>query len=204
MAKGFSDREKEVIKTKLMDAAEVCWGKYGLKKTSVDELVAMTNISKGSFYLFYPSKEHLFMDVFDRIDQRIKAEMFEKLKNAAETPKDTFKSVIMLLFNETRRSPWLLNMNEGDLELLIRKLPPERVSAHLSDDDSSATELIKILGIDPGVDHKIISGVMRAIFLTLLHKQEIGDDIFEDVISYLLDAVTDKLFKDTYSQNDTD
>lgn len=194
MARGFSEREKEAIRTKLMDAAEVCWRKYGLKKTSVDELVSMANISKGAFYHFYPSKEHLFMDTFDRIDQRVKAEMFDKLQNASGNPKETFLSVAALLFNEARKAPWILKMNEGDLELLVRKLPPERVSAHLNNDDDTVLELIKVFGINPGVDHKIISGAMRAVFLTLLHKQEIGGDIFDDVIAFLLDAVTDKLF----------
>ena len=37
MAKGFNERERETIRQKLMDAAEACWGKYGIKKTSVDE-----------------------------------------------------------------------------------------------------------------------------------------------------------------------
>lgn len=203
MAKGFSDREKEVIKAKLMDAAEECWGRYGLKKTSVDELTAMANISKGSFYLFYPSKEHLFMDVFDRIDQRIKTEMFNRLQNDKGNPRENFLSVIRFLFGEAKKAPWILNMYEGDLELLIRKLPPERIGVHLSNDDSAALELFKVLEIDPGVDHRIASGSLRALFLTLLHKQEIGSDIFDDVLDYLLIALTDKLFSDVSSSDES-
>ncbi len=203
MARGFSEREKEAIKTRLMDAAEECWGKYGLKKTSVDELVSMSNISKGSFYLFYPSKEHLFMDVFDRIDQRIKAEMFKKLKSIDGDPRDSFLSVIRLLFSEVKKTPWVLNLYEGDVELLVRKLPPERINTHLNNDDSAALELLRIFGIEPAIDHKIISGAFRAVFLTLLHKQEIGADIFDDVLDYLLSAVTEKLFSDISSAGDS-
>ncbi len=202
MAKGFSEREKEAIKSKLMDAAEECWGKYGLKKTSVDQLVSMANISKGSFYLFYPSKEHLFMDVFDRIDQRVKAEMFNKLQEAGGNPRESFMSVIRLLFEEAKKMPWILNMYKGDLELLVRKLPPERVGSHLSNDDNAASNLLKFLNIKTPGDPKIISGAMRAIFLTLLHKSEIGEDVFDDVLDYLLQAVTDKLFRENSSVAD--
>ena len=35
----------------------------GVKKTTVDELVKRTGIPKGTFYLFYPSKEMLLFDV---------------------------------------------------------------------------------------------------------------------------------------------
>lgn len=37
---------------------------FGVKKTTVDELVKRVSIPKGTFYLFYPSKEQLFFDVF--------------------------------------------------------------------------------------------------------------------------------------------
>lgn len=35
----------------------------GVKKTTVDELVKREGIPKGTFYLFYPSKEMLLYDV---------------------------------------------------------------------------------------------------------------------------------------------
>lgn len=196
MAKGFSEQEKEAIQQKLMDAAEECWGRYGLKKTSVDELVNMAKISKGSFYLFYPSKEHLFMDVFDRIDKRIKGEMFQALQNTSGSKKEIFSSVISRLFKEAQKTPWILNMYEGDLELLMRKLPPELIGKHLNNDDSAAVELLKFLELQSVDSHKIISGVFRGIFLLLLHKQEVGADIFEEVINFIIDAVITKLFKD--------
>ncbi len=202
MAKGFNERERETIRQKLMDAAEACWGKYGIKKTSVDELVSMANISKGSFYLFYPSKEHLFMDTFERIDERTKEKLFSMLNNSAGSKSETFTSIIRHLFSEVQKSPWMLNANNGDLELLIRKLPPERVGNHLSMDDSATAELIKYLGVNPGIDPKLVSGVFRAVFMMLLHKDEIGADIFDDVIGYMVNAVTAKLFQDEQNQND--
>jgi len=195
MAKGFNEREKEVIRKKLMDAAEMCWSKYGLKKTSVDELVGMVNISKGSFYLFYPSKEHLFMDVFDRIDARSKAELFNILQNTQGGNKEVITTVIKQMLKEVQKTPWILNMHNGDLELLLRKLPPERVEKHLKSDDGAAVELFKLLGMDISADHKVISGVFRSVFLMLLHKQEIGEEIFNDVVAYLVDAIVLKLFE---------
>lgn len=195
MAKGFSEREKETIRQKLMDAAEMCWGKYGLKKTSVDELVLMVNISKGSFYLFYPTKEHLFMDVFERIDTRSKAELFNIIQNATGSRKEVLVTIIKQMLKEVQKTPWILNMHNGDLALLLRKLPPERVEKHLDNDDGAAVELFKLLGMDTAVNPKLISGVLRSVFLLLLHKQEIGDEIFDDVVAYLVDAIVLKLFE---------
>jgi len=195
MAKGFSGKEKEAIREKLMDAAEACWGISGIKKTSVDDLVRMVNISKGSFYLFYPSKEHLFMDVFERIEIRTKAELFNIVQTAKGSGKEIFISVIKQMFNEVKKTPWILNVHNSDLELLLRKLPAERVEKHLKNDDGSVVELFRMLGIDTVTDPEVISGVMRSVFLLLLHKQEIGEKVFDEVMAYLIDAVAIKLFE---------
>lgn len=61
MARAFTEKEKEQVAVALKQAAEACLMAYGVRKTTVDELVQRANISKGSFYAFYPSKEVLFL-----------------------------------------------------------------------------------------------------------------------------------------------
>ncbi len=61
MGTAFTDNEKNIIKTKLKACASSCMSKYGIKKTTVDELVKEVGISKGAFYKFYDSKELLFL-----------------------------------------------------------------------------------------------------------------------------------------------
>lgn len=63
MAKAFSDKEKQQLITALKKEAEQCIIRYGIRKTSIDELVQRVGISKGSFYTFFPSKEMLFFEV---------------------------------------------------------------------------------------------------------------------------------------------
>lgn len=62
MPKTFTDKEREYIKKRLMEEAQDCLRLYGIRKTTVDELVKRANIPKGTFYLFYDSKELLFYD----------------------------------------------------------------------------------------------------------------------------------------------
>ena len=55
----FTEQEKEIINSKLLIEGEKLFSLHGLKKVTVDDLAAAVNISKGSFYAFYPSKEHI-------------------------------------------------------------------------------------------------------------------------------------------------
>lgn len=202
MAKGFSEREKDAIRERLMDAAEACWGRYGLRKTSVDQLVEMAHISKGAFYLFYPSKEHLFMDVFDRIEIRVKDEVFRMIQSAQGSKKDIFVSVLNQMYHSVKKAPWILNISNGDFELLVRKLPPERIAQHHHGDDDASVHFLKLLDMDSAGNIEVLSGVLRSLFLLLLHKQEIGEAQFDRVVEYLTEAIALKLFGEGTAKND--
>lgn len=141
------------------------------------------------------------MDAFERIDLRSKAELFNIVQNAKGNAKEILVTIIKQMLNEVKKTPWMLKIREGDLQLLLRKLPPERVERHLKDDDNAADALFDLLNIRTDADPKVISGVLRSVFLLLLHKQEIGEDIFDDVIDYIVDSIVMKLFKEV-QQND--
>jgi len=53
-------KNKEVIRDRLHTVAKKCFQRYGIRKTAVDRMAAMTDISKGSFYNFYSSREMIF------------------------------------------------------------------------------------------------------------------------------------------------
>ena len=52
MPKSYSDQEREYIKKRLKDEATKCLIQYGVRRTTVDEIVKRVNIPKGTFYLF--------------------------------------------------------------------------------------------------------------------------------------------------------
>jgi AcrR family transcriptional regulator len=49
----------EIRREELMDAAERLFLQNGVAATSVDEIVAAAEVAKGTFYLQFPSKDHL-------------------------------------------------------------------------------------------------------------------------------------------------
>ena len=63
MPRAFTATEKEAIRTKLMEAGRSCFLRFGMNKTTLDDLVKPAGIAKASFYLFFKSKEELFMEL---------------------------------------------------------------------------------------------------------------------------------------------
>ena len=84
MAVGFTTKERESITEALLRAAGRHAALSGMKKTSVDELCAEAGISKGAFYSFYPSKEHLFLTVMERWQEEISRQAEAALRQAGK------------------------------------------------------------------------------------------------------------------------
>lgn len=66
MAPKVSQRYKQEVRDKILDAAETLFSKKGYYDTSMDEIVGESGLSKGALYHYFPSKEELFVALQDR------------------------------------------------------------------------------------------------------------------------------------------
>lgn len=65
-----SDAEKQLQKEYLLKIGKKLLLQYGIKKTTVDDIVAEAKIAKGTFYLYFKSKEDFFYQLILEINQR--------------------------------------------------------------------------------------------------------------------------------------
>jgi len=94
MPRAFTEVEREAIRQKLMDAGRACFLRYGLKKTTIDDLVKPAGVAKASFYLFFASKEALYIDL---LMQEFPA-MIERLVEASfGATEDTRDALVLLI-----------------------------------------------------------------------------------------------------------
>ena len=84
MPKCYSDQEREYIKKRLKEEAAACMGQFGIRRTTVDELVKRVNIPKGTFYLFYKSKELLLFDVIQEQHELVNQKLYQAISEAAD------------------------------------------------------------------------------------------------------------------------
>lgn len=77
MAKAFSEEEKELIKTKIMETALDLFHDKGTKALSIQELTRRVGIAQGSFYNFWKDKDALVLDVM-RYRTKQKLEIVEQ------------------------------------------------------------------------------------------------------------------------------
>jgi len=186
MATAFKDNEKEFIKEKLKEVAYDCLLKYGVKKTTVDQIVQMTGIAKGSFYKFYDSKEILFFTVLEEYQKSIIDELINKFKEEEDIGVDKFTQLIYGLYQKVRQSFIMNIIKNNEFEYLMRKLPKDLIANHHSLDDILAKNIFLHIKIKEGVNIDVVTASLRAIFMSMMHIEEIGEEYIEEVLKLLI------------------
>ena len=196
MATAFTSEEKEVIRKKLHKVAKECLQRYGVKKTTVDQMAAMVDISKGSFYNFYSSKEMLFFAVLEEYQIDVMDRLTEQLD--METKIDTNHLVELLydFYQDFRYSFMYTIFKNHEMELLVRKLPKEVITNHHMIDDRMVKEIVSRINIRENVSLEIVSALFRTIAMTILHIEEIGEKQFDTTLKLVIKGVVEQITKE--------
>lgn len=191
MPKCYSEQERAYIKKRLKEEAADCMFQYGIRRTTVDEIVRRVNIPKGTFYLFYKSKELLLFDVLLEQHDLIQEKIIQPARSIdpASFTAEQLTDLLCSFFHMMEEVPILNVLHSGEVELLARKLPPETVEAHFGHDTDMIRQLFSALPIKKDLDVNVFSSVFHAVFFASLHKKEIGEDHYEEALRTLLYGV---------------
>jgi AcrR family transcriptional regulator len=192
MPKGFTEHEKELIRKRLQEQGYKQFSVYGLKKTNVEALAEASGISKGAFYLFYESKEVLFMDVIELAEQRFRQEILAAIELPGPSPRARLYAVLKKAFSLLKTLPILQFLSGSDYDLLWRRIPEEKFKEHLASDRVFIEQLVarcKQAGIPIQVQPEAISGLLYPLVLTILHEDDLGPYQLDDSLDVLLDLV---------------
>jgi AcrR family transcriptional regulator len=194
MARGFTDREKEIIRQDLIDTGRELFGLYGLKKTSIEDLTKAVGIAQGSFYTFFSSKEELYLKVIDREGERIKEKFLKEDKRIERLTRESFKTFFKKALEVVNSNPIIKQMFlEEEVDLLIRKIPPEKMKEYGKKFSKDFLPLIKrwqgegAIISDPKPE--VIVSVLQTIYHPILHKKDYDEEVFDDMMDLLVDII---------------
>lgn len=196
MATAFTDEEKKIIRKKLQKVAKECLQRYGVRKTTVDQMVAMADISKGSFYNFYSSKEMLFFTVLEEYQIDIMNHLSEQLEHEEQIHTGQFVQLLYDFYQDFRYSFVYTIFKNHEMELLIRKLPKEVIKTHHLLDDRMVEKIVSKINIRETLSAEIISALFRTIAMSILHIEEIGEKQFDTILKLLIQGIVGQIIEE--------
>jgi AcrR family transcriptional regulator len=187
MAKAFSEQEREIINEKLIAACEECWNLFGYQKTNIRDLCSKAGISSGAFYLFYESKELLFIETADRGIKRI-ASLIDQNMPSEKPVKQDFAKAFKIMAREIAKMKWLASFND-DLEIFHRKIPPETYKKFAN----IYTYQMEKYSFRPNVPYNVATVVLGILLMLRINPNVISKD-YNKAYEFIVDSAIDRLF----------
>lgn len=196
MPKGFSDHERERIHAQLLEKGQMLFGTFGLKKTSVENITNAVGISKGAFYIFYQSKEELFLDILEQFEADFQQSILREVTQQNVHPKQRFRQMLQKALELRKTNLFFSHFGQEEYEALVRKLPEEKIQQMLQNDEIFADKLIaawKNEGIMINSEPKLFANILRALFFINFHETDFDQDVFPEMLEWFLDLTLDRL-----------
>lgn len=162
MPRPFDPAEREHIRRALLDAARAQAARGGLRRVPVETLTRSAGISKGAFYLFFPSKQALLVELLRETEAQLRA----GIESAAHTgpAENRLERVLYALFRGVAAHPLLTSLTDREeYTWLARYLPPGALPAARADDDEWSTRLVHSLVVDGALEPDAPSNLFTSL-----------------------------------------
>lgn len=196
MPRPFTELEKAHISTKLIEVGQDLINRAGIRKLTIDDLVARVGIAKGSFYTFFPSREDFILRVFESWEDRHRTAIFAHLLNDRGSIIERLETMFASMLQVLDREPGLASLLSTDLEFIMSRLPPERIIEHQRRDREVLEEVFRGLaerGELPETNIKLLPGIMMALFSMALQRNNFDRDVFVQTKDFIARALAREL-----------
>ncbi|KKO90984.1 MULTISPECIES: TetR/AcrR family transcriptional regulator [Sphingobacterium] len=111
--------KKEQVKERIGQAAMECFERYGLEKTTLEDIAKTVGLNKTSLYYYYKNKEDIFIEVAIREGQSF----IDTLQKSTLKKKGVENQISFYLESRLNYYTNVLNMNRVSVESLDKILP---------------------------------------------------------------------------------
>lgn len=190
--KNLSNQDKDIQKEKLLLKGKELLILYGIRKTSIEDIMKAVNMAKGSFYMYYESKEDFFFELIMKLhkDWFFQAEeTFSKFEGAKL--KDCVREFIKQRFISPEFTAFFRYHDE--IEVLIEKIKnisPQKVYDLFHMEKAAYERLLKLCKIDTiKVKPSVIRNCLHAVYFGISSPYVMGAEYFNETFEALLNGL---------------
>lgn len=133
---------------KILNSAKQMFGRYGIRKTSLNEIAGMARVAKATIYNYFGSKEQVYLEVLNEEVNDLMTKISEAIAQI-KSPLEKLRVFYRTRFNQMREPSYILNLSRdsGD-HLIVRSTG---VREHLLKKDISILQSILEEGVREGI-----------------------------------------------------
>ncbi|OOC53557.1 MULTISPECIES: TetR/AcrR family transcriptional regulator [Nocardiopsis] len=195
MPPAFSEQEKERITALLLESGRALFTTRGLRKTSLEELVAPAGIAKSSFYVFFDSKEALYLELMLRQMAEVRERVIDGALTSTDDVREGLRRFLRASLDELGSNPLYgrLMTHPEEMDAVVRKVDPARVNASPDNPANALAEFVAA-GLGSGdlvkAHPAAITGVIQAVLLLPMNADRLASpEHYPQTLDLLVDIV---------------
>ena len=180
-------------KQRIYSLAKEMFCEKGFKDTNISSITKEAGMAVGTFYLYYASKEQLFIEIYKDENTRLKKELLSKL-DTNQSPKTVIQQMLKLNREGIQSSPilreWYASEEFRKIERAYREEHVIDSLDFLYDTFHSLVQRWQAKGkMRSDIDSQMIMKVFEAIINVDTHKDELGLEYFPALLDLMTDLV---------------
>lgn len=184
--------QKKAQQLFLLDIGKKLMLQYGIRKTTVDDIVETAKIAKGTFYLYFKSKEDFFYQLIAQINH----DLYKLAENTIQTNyrgnlKEAIKHYLDILFNTQEVTFYFKEHNE--ISQLVAKFSSENFT-------TTETDWIKNLLVMGNIDTEKVKPAVIHNYLHIIFLTKLSDLMIEDARDECVKNLTNMLLVYIFSE----
>jgi AcrR family transcriptional regulator len=198
MPRAFTETEKETIRARLMEAGLQCFTRYGLKKTTIEDLVKPAKISKAAFYHFFPSKEALFAELLLERFPAMQRRVVERSLRATDNVREAIVKFQEELVREMEADDLIrpIILNPAELEQIIHGVPDALRGTATLNLGAPVLEWIRdaqARGAMVAGDPEVVVWMLGLVKFLPTHQDDIDPVLYPKLLKMAMNVVADGL-----------
>ncbi len=177
----------------IYDTAKAIFSEKGFKDTSISAITKAANIAVGTFYLYYSSKEQLFIEIFRQENTALKQNCLAKL-DLTQSPLIISRQMLRLNLDGILSNPILREWYQSEeFRKIERVYREEHAIESLDFLYDTFLQLVRQWQAEGRMRSDIDSIMIMKIFESIInidtHKDEIGLEYFPQLLDHLTELV---------------
>lgn len=202
----FTNQERDHLAQALIESGRRRFIEQGLKKTTLEELTSDAGIAKSSFYSFFESKEALYLELLALERPAAEARLLPLLDIHAD-PVAGIANFLRATIDHIDTTPITRRLitHPEEMQVLMRRLTPQHLADKMKYGVLPIVQAVTSWQAHGLVIHEppeVIAATIRAVTMLILHKDDLGQDLYPQVIELMIRLIAQGLARTSSAERE--
>ncbi|WP_306371296.1 TetR/AcrR family transcriptional regulator [Nocardiopsis sp. CC223A] len=195
MPPAFTGQEKARITGLLMETAADLFTARGLRKTSLEDLVAPAGIAKSSFYAFFRSKEDLYLELMLGRMADVKRRVIDEALGSTDDTEEALRRFLRATLEVLDTDPLYRRLvtHPEEMDAVLRRADSERLTA-FPDNPANGLAAFVAAALERGdlvpASPAAVTGVLQVVMLVPVNADRLADPAaYHRTVDLLVDVI---------------